>query len=284
MTEFDVGAFKETTRTQWDHAAEAWHRWGHLLNAWLGPATERMMDLAGVQAGSKVLDVAAGAGEQTIVAARRVGPQGSVLATDLSPGILAFAARSAEEAGLTNVETRVMDGEHSHELEAESFDAAISRVALVYFPDQRRALEGMRQALKPSGKKAALVYSTAETNGFFSIPVQVIRRRAKLPPPEPGRPGPFSLGQPGALEKLFGDAGFRDVGVETLSAPVRVSTAAECLRFEKESFGALHQMMAGLSAEEQAETWQEIEEELGQFQTADGFVGPCEVLIGVGTK
>ncbi|MHC4937448.1 MAG: class I SAM-dependent methyltransferase [Planctomycetota bacterium] len=284
MAEFDAVEFKETTRQQWDQAAEAWHRWGPLLQTWLGPATERMLDLAGVEPGSRVLDVAAGAGEQTITAARRVGPQGSVLATDLSPGILEFAARSAAEAGLSNVETQVLDGEASHELQADSFDAVISRVALVYFPDQLRALEGMRHALKPGGRNAALVYSTADTNAFFSIPVQIIRRRAKLPPPAPGRPGPFSLGDPGRLEQLFAEAGFRDVGAETVAAPVHLPTAAECVRFEKESFGALHQMMAGLSADEQVETWQEIEETLGQFETDGGFVGPCEIVIGFGTK
>ena len=74
MTTFDPDTFKETTRTQWDQAAEAWHRWGKLLNTWLGPATERMLDLAGVAAGSRVLDIAAGAGEQTLTAAKRVGP------------------------------------------------------------------------------------------------------------------------------------------------------------------------------------------------------------------
>ena len=284
MSGFDANTFKETTRAQWDQAAEAWHRWGGLLNAWLGPATENMLDLAGVQPGGRVLDVAAGAGEQTIAAARRVGPEGSVLATDLSPGILEFAAHSARDAGLSNVETQVLDGERCDQLDADSFDAAISRVALVYFPDQKRALEGMLHALKPGAKNAALVYSTAETNGFFSIPVQVIRRRANLPPPEPGRPGPFSLGQPGAIEAVFEDAGFRDVTSVTVEAPVRLPSAAECLRFERESFGALHQMMAGLSAAEQEETWAEIEGELRQFETDDGFVGPCEIIIGVGTK
>ena len=243
-----------------------------------------MLDLAGVAAGSRVLDVAAGAGEQTLTAARRVGPEGSVLATDLSPRILEFAASVASQAGLTNVETRVLDGERSDELEAESFDAVISRVALVYFPDQRRALEGMRHTLKPSGRKATIVYATAEQNGFFSIPVQVIRRRAQLAPPEPGRPGPFSLGQPGVIEQLFSDAGFRDVAAETVSAPVHLPSAAECLRFERESFGALHQMMAGLGPEEQEETWQEIEKALGQFETSAGFVGPCQIIIASGTK
>ena len=73
---FDPDKYKETTREQWQEAAEAWHRWEPTLEEWLGQATEIMLDMAGVGPGSRVLDVAAGAGGQTIVAARRVGPDG----------------------------------------------------------------------------------------------------------------------------------------------------------------------------------------------------------------
>ena len=73
---FDPIKFKATTRAQWENAADAWHRWGSLLGEWLGPATERMLDMSRVQSASRVLDVAAGAGEQTMNAARRVGPTG----------------------------------------------------------------------------------------------------------------------------------------------------------------------------------------------------------------
>ena len=70
---FDPAAYKATTREQWQQAAEPWHRWGPTLEAWLGEATETMLDLAAVAAGARVLDVAAGAGGQTLSAARRVG-------------------------------------------------------------------------------------------------------------------------------------------------------------------------------------------------------------------
>ncbi len=187
---FDAAKFKTTTRAQWENAAEAWHRWGPFLGRWLGPATERMLDLAGVREGSRVLDVAAGAGEQTLRAARRVGPAGRVLATDISPGILEYAGALAREAGLGNVETRELDGEALEMLSPGSFDAVISRVGLIYFPDQQKALAGMMHALAPSGRIGAIVYSTADRNPFFSIPVSIIRRRAALPPPLPGQPGP----------------------------------------------------------------------------------------------
>jgi len=282
--QFDPERYKQTTLQQWESAAEAWHRWGPLLSDWLGAPTETMLDMAAIGKGSHVLDVAAGAGDQTVSVARRVGPNGRVLATDLSPGILDYAAARAREAALHNVHTRELDGENLTQLEAESFDAVISRVGMIYFPDQQRALAGMRHVLKEGGKVAAMVYSTAEKNGFFSVPVSIIRRRAKLPPPLAGQPGPFSLGSDKVLAQAFIEAGFKDVEVKAVDAPLRVKSAAECLRFEKESFGALHQMLSGLAAEEKDQAWHEIEDRLGEFEGVEGFRGPCELLIAVGTK
>lgn len=281
---FDPIKFKATTRAQWENAAEAWHRWGPFLGEWLGPATERMLDLANVQTASRVLDVAAGAGEQTLRAARRVGPTGHVLATDISPAILDYAATTAHAAGLSHVATRNLDGEMLDELPAETFDAVISRVGLIYFPDQQKALGGMKHVLKPGGRVGAIVYSTPENNAFFAIPVSIIRRRAKLPPPVPGQPGPFSLGAEGVLAAALERAGFRDVTVDKMAAPVRLPSAAECVRFERESFGALHQMMATLSDDKRADTWREIENELKKFEGTSGFVGPCEMLVAAGVK
>ena len=280
---FDAAKFKTTTRAQWQTAADAWRQWGPFLGEWLGAATEQMFDLAHIKAGSRVLDVAAGAGEQSIAAARRIGASGHVLATDIAPALLDHARADARAAGLSNVETRELDGEALSELPATSFDAAISRVGLIYFPDQQRALAGIRHALKPGGRFAAIVYSTPDKNQFFSIPVGIIRRRAKLAPPQPGQPGPFSLGGDGVLAAAYERAGLRDIVVRKVDSPVRLPSAAECVRFERESFGALHQMMSTLSEAERAETWDEIERELRQFETKSGFVGPCEMIVGAGT-
>lgn len=280
---FNAAAFKTTTRAQWQAAAEAWHRWGPFLGRWLGDATETMFDLARIGPGSRVLDVAAGAGEQSIGAARRAGASGRVLATDIAPALLERAAADAKAAGLSNLETLELDGEALDTLPAGSFDAVISRVGLIYFPDQQRALAGMRRALRPGGRVSAVVYSTPERNAFFSIPVKIIRERARLPAPLPGQPGPFSLGAEGALEAAFAKAGLRDIEVRRVPSPVRLASAAECVRFERESFGALHQMMVGLDEAERASTWDAIEEALRQFEGSEGFVGPCEMLVGGGS-
>jgi SAM-dependent methyltransferase len=282
-TTFDPVRYKTTTRQQWQDAAEAWHRWGPTIEDWLGAATTRMLDAAQVTPGASVLDVAAGAGGQSLIAARRVGPTGHVLATDISPAILEYAMKSAAEAGLGNVSTLEADGEQLL-VAPGTFDAVISRVGLIYFPDQKAALTGMYAALRPGGRLSAVVYSTAERNGFFSIPVGIIRRRAQLAPPAPGQPGPFSLGGPGVAEDALARAGFRDITVETVPSPVRLPTAAECARFERESFGALAQMLSGLAEPEREEAWAEIATELARFEGPDGFVGPCEMLVVTGTR
>lgn len=282
-TRFDSLRYKETTREQWQQAADAWHRWGAPIEAWLGESTRVMLDLARIEAGDRVLDLASGAGEPALTIARRVGPAGYVLATDIAPNILAFAARAAADQGLTNLETRIMDGERL-ELPADSFNVVTSRVGLIYFPDQQGALAETRRVLVPGGRVAAIVYTTPERNPFFSLPVGIIRRRANLPPPAPGQPGPFSLGGDGVLAAAFARAGFKDVRTAVVPSPLRLTSAAECVRFERESFGALHQMLSGLTASERENAWDEIARELAQFEGPDGFAAPCEMIVGVGTK
>jgi hypothetical protein len=86
------------------------------------------------------------------------------------------------------------------------------------------------------------------------------------------------------LETAYERAGFRDAEVRAVDAPLRFSSAADCVRFERESFGALHAMLAGVPEEERQLAWAEIEDELRQFEGPDGFVGPCELLVGAATK
>lgn len=188
---FDAAKYKETTRSQWETASEAWHRWAPTLRSWLGPATEHMLDRAGVASGCRVLDVAAGAGDQTLQTAARVGPGGTVLATDISPAILTFAAAEARRNGHANVDTRVMDGEHL-ELPDASFDVVISRVGLIYFPDQQRALGEMRRVLVPGGTRGGHRVLDART--------QSLLQPSRLDRPPPREAGIASAGATGSVQ------------------------------------------------------------------------------------
>jgi SAM-dependent methyltransferase len=274
---FDAAAYKETTRAQWQDAAGAWHSWDPVFDRWLGPATELMLDLAGVGAATRVIDIAAGSGGQSIAAARRGA---TVLATDISSNILGEAERAARAAGISTIATHVVDGENL-DVDPGTFDAAISRLGLMYMPDKQGALAQARRVLREGGRYSAIVFAEPERNGFFSVPIGIIRRRAQLPPPAPGLPGPFSSA---TLADQLDAAGFGDVVVHRIEAPLELASAGECTILERESFGALHQMLAGLTEDERQDTWREIEAALGEFETADGFRGPCELLVGVGTN
>ena len=281
--QFDPAVYKQTTRDQWDNAADAWDGWGPAIEQWLDEATSTMLDLARIGAGARVLDMAAGAGGQSVAAARRVGPDGRVLATDLSPVILERAQRRFERAGLANAATRAMDGENLT-VEPSSFDAVISRLGIIYLPDRAAALASARRALRPGGRLSVIVYGTAPQNGFFSVPVSIIRQAAGLGAPLPGQPGPFSLGADGVLAAELAQAGFTDIEVRAIDAPVRMPSAADCLRFERESFGALHQMLSGLAGPEREAAWAEVGAALAQFEGPEGFTGPCALLVAAGRR
>ncbi len=283
MTMFDAKAFKQTTHAQWNAVAARWNGWGPLLNRWLGPVTETLLDMAKVGPGSRVLHVASGSGQEAIQTSRRVGPAGYVLATDLSEALTELAKANFSAAGASNAQARVMDGEDVESSEVP-FDAVISRVGLIYFPDQLGAIKKQAAALRAGGYVGAIVYATPEECRFFSDPVSVIRRRAALPPPAPGQPGPFSLGTPGRIEELFASAGLTDIHVRKVDAPVILESAAECLRFENESFGALHQMLSKLDDAAKAAAWAEVGEKLRAFESDGQFKGPCVMIAAVGKR
>lgn len=282
MTNFDAKRYKETTREQWQAAAEAWNRWDPIIARWVGPATEQLIDMMRVKPGDAVLDVAAGSGSQSLLLAARVGPTGRIVATDISSNILEFAQANARSAGFANVEIRVADGEELA-VDEKAFDAVMCRLGLMYFPDGGRALTAMRRALRPGGRVGGMVFTTPEQNQFFSIPISIIRRRAGLPAPAPGQPGPFSLGS-GRLEEALAKAGLREIESRIVPAPLRLASAAECLSFERESFGALHQMLAGLDAVQKDAAWAEIESEFRAFERNGVCELSSEVVIATGTR
>jgi SAM-dependent methyltransferase len=263
--------------------AEQWRRGKRLRGEVFVALTETMLDLANIQPGDRVLELAAGMGELAVMTARRVGPSGFVLATDISTSMLNQAAETAREARLTNVETRIMDAENL-DVASNSFNAVLCRSALMLFPDAGKVLAGVYRTLKPAGRFAVTVWSTAEKNPFHGLPLAIVRRLAKIPAPLPGQPGMFALSGPGVLEECYREAGFRDVAVHAVPVPRTFPSIAEAVSAMKDSFPRLQTLLNKLSDADRAQAWSEIEEGLSQFEGSNGFAAPGEWLIGVGTK
>jgi len=275
----DHQAFKAGMRKQWDVSAQGWNHHTAAIRAWLRQSTDAMLDMAGIGPGASVLDVAAGAGDQTLDIAQRVGPTGRVLATDLSPVILELARGNAQQAGLRNVQTLVADGEDLAVAPA-SFDAAVSRLGLMFLPEPLKGLQGMHRALRPGGGICTVVFSRPERNPCLGILMATALKHAGLPARDPFTPGGLlSLGKPGLADELFRAAGFQDVASTALDAPFHLPTARHYLDFVRASASPIQQIVGRLSPEAADAAWADMEERLGVFTTASGWVGPNELLL-----
>jgi SAM-dependent methyltransferase len=273
-----------SARAQWDQAAAGWDAHEPQIRAWLARATEGMLDMAGIGPGSRVLDVAAGAGGQTLDIAERVGPGGHVLATDLSPEILARAQANAARAGHANVQTQVADGQDLG-VEPASFDAVVCRLGLMLFPDPLRALREMHRALRPGGAACTVVFSQADRNPCITMLLSTALKHAGLPPRDPYAPGSLlSLGQPGRIDALFSDAGFEAVATTRIDAPFKMPSVRAYIEFLRSSASPINQILGRLDDAAAGAAWAEMEDKLSAFTTPTGWAGPNELLLTAGRR
>ena len=270
-------------RAQWEDAALGWARWEMTVATWMEPATEAMLTMAGVDAGARVLDLASGAGSQTLRAARRVGVQGHVVASDIADTMLHHVQANARAAGLTNV-TTLAGAAEDLDMAAASFDAVICRRGLMLFVAPARALAAVRRALRPGGKVTVVVFTTPAANPFMAHPMQILLRHAGKSPPAPGHPGIFALGAPGVLERLLVDSGFVDVAQRTMALPLRRPSAAQAVAMMQEAFGAYRAVVSDCPEAVRVAAWTEVAETLKTFETPRGLVAPTEVLVAAGVK
>jgi len=276
------GDIKAELRDTWESAAPGWAKWEEVLAAGLVDVTDAMLDMAGVGADMQVLDLACGAGSQSLRAAERVGPGGCVLASDISATMLAHVQDRAKRKGFSNVETLECAAE---DLPAthNAFDAAICRLGLMLFPAPKQALKAVQCVLAPNARFAGLVFTTPSRNPFNFEPMQILLRHAGKEPPPAGKPGIFALGGPGVLEGLLADSGFSDIKAEVVRAPIRLASAAEALEMMQQAFGAYRAVVADLGSEARMAAWSEVGECLRQFEGDEGFKVESEFVIGSGS-
>ncbi|GCE07255.1 class I SAM-dependent methyltransferase [Dictyobacter aurantiacus] len=267
--------------TPWSssEAARHWQQDAERRQHNFAVATRRMLETAELRPGQHVLDIGAGTGDQSILAAQSVGPNGSVLATDISSEMLNIAAQVVKREGLTTITTRVMDAQQL-DLQDNSFDAVISRLALMLMPHRQQALREIHRVLKPGGKLAALVWSAPEKNPLFSVPLAIGSTYARGE--ASSRPDPFALSDPGIFERDLAEAGFSDVATYALPFQSQYSSLDAFLQSTGNRLTA--GVMEQLNQQEQQHLLEEVRQALSQFEGPQGFVAPAEMLLGVGSK
>jgi ubiquinone/menaquinone biosynthesis C-methylase UbiE len=267
----DPAEMKRVQREQWSLAANAWNRWWRVFEDGAQVVNEALCDLARLQPGQRVLDLASGLGEPAFTAGRRVGASGAVLGIDLAPQMVAFARERALERKVANVRFEEGDGENL-EVDPGSFDAALSRWGLMLMPEPVRGARSVRRALKPGALFAAAVWSTADEVPFIAVPQRVAETVLGVPPPAPDAPGPLRMGSEGMLERCLSDAGFRLVESLVVPLTIRFASVGELVAFQRDLSGALKRGLETAPPEQHARTWEALADEARPFTGGDGVV------------
>ena len=281
---FDPIAYKAQQRQNWGSVAQGWREWWATLERGAQPVSDRLVQRADLQPGHRVLDVATGIGEPAITAARRVGPEGRVVAVDLAPEMLAIARERAAELGLEQIAFYEGDAE-SLELAEGDFDAILSRWGLMFLPELERALGRMRQLLRPGGRLAAAVWGEPSEVPLLSLAMGSVMEVLDLPPPPPGTPGPFRLADRRTLERSLEAAGFRRVRVESLTVAFEFASAEEYVRFQQAVAAPVRSVLAERPPVEQEAVWEAMREAVRPYVAGDGRVRlPNRVLCAVAER
>jgi SAM-dependent methyltransferase len=274
----NAAEFRGAQQQQWNKAATGWRRWSELIDGAATHVSERMVERAGIAPGSRVLDVAAGYGEPSLTAARVVGANGKVVATDLSAEMLAYGRERAAAAGLDNIEF-VQSDAISLAFQAGSFDAAVSRWGIIFDPDGEGAAARVRSFLEPGSRMAIASWGLPERVPFLSIPMGTVMRRLDVPPPPPGTPGPLSRPTPEAIGGLLEGGGFSDVEVEETEVTMRYESAEQFTTFVREIAPPVTALMADRPQEVQDETWAAIAEAAAEHAGDDGAVEMTNLVL-----
>jgi len=265
----DAAEFRARQRESWNIGARGWREWSEYIDRGTAPVSRRLVELAGIRPGSRVLDVAAGYGEPSLTAAGVAGPEGRVVATDISPEMLAFGRERASAAGLENVEFLESDAA-SLDFPEHSFDAALSRFGIIFEPDGEAAAARVRRFLEPGGRMAIASWGPPDRVPFLGIPLGTVMRRLEIPAPPPGTPGPLSRPTPDALGGLLAGGGFSDVQAEEVQVTFEWSSPEEFGEFIKGTAPPITAMMASHPQEVQDEIRAAIVDTAREHAGSDG--------------
>jgi ubiquinone/menaquinone biosynthesis C-methylase UbiE len=279
----DPAGFREVQHKNWDSAAVGWNEWSEFNDRADRHISERLVELAGVQPGSRVLDVAAGYGEPALTAARKTGPGGRVVATDISAQMLVFGRERAAAAGLDNVEFMESDASNL-DFPHESFDAAVSRWGIIFEPDAEAAAARIRGFLKPGARMAIASWGEPDQVPFLAIPMRTTMERLGVPPPPVGTPGPLSRPTPAAIGGLLEGGGFSHVAVEQSEVTFEFDSAEHFTSYVRAIAAPIRAMIEQHAGEAQEEAWEAITQAAAEVAGASKSMSLSNtVLLASGT-
>ena len=276
----DLDAYREQSRQNWAQMASGWEDRREWLMDITGPVTEWLVERANPQPGQTVLDIAAGTGDLGFHVAGRVGNDGRVISTDFAPEMVDVARRQSEARGLKNIEHRVLDAENM-DLDDASVDGVVCRFGYMLMADPAAALKETRRVLKGGGPLAFAVWGTPDRNPWASVPGMTIVQLGHMPPPEPGAPGIFAMGNPGRIRELVTGAGFGEPELEEIAFEFRFEDFDDLWEMLVRLSGAMAGAINALPDDERQATRAAIEQNVSPYRNEDGSYTPPAMALGV---
>ncbi|HJT46583.1 MAG TPA: class I SAM-dependent methyltransferase [Nitrososphaeraceae archaeon] len=274
---FNSEQFKTEQRQRWDSVAEGWKEWWQTVEFAAQKVSDRLVELAQIKPGQKVLDIATGIGEPAVTAAKRLFPdyanktgdnsndnrnRGHVLATDISSEMLTIAKQRATELGLQDIiEFKEADAEML-ELSYSMFDAVLCRWGLMFMPNLNNTLSMILRALLPGGRLACAVWAEASKVPFISFPMNIVMHELNVPPIPLGAPGAFALADIGILQNSLSQVGFTNIQYERLNVTFEFPRVEDYINYTKDIGSMIKIMLSKESAERQEEIWDIVTEQI----------------------
>jgi ubiquinone/menaquinone biosynthesis C-methylase UbiE len=282
---FNSDEFKAQQRQMWDNAAAGWQTWWEPIERGAQKVSDKLVELAEIKPGDKVLDIATGVGEPAVTAARRVKSNGKVLAIDISSQMLLIAKTRATSLGLDDIiEFRESDGEKIDLPDSTAkFDAILSRFGLIFFPNLSAALVKIREMLVTNGRLSAAVWSAPPKVPWLDLAFAAVRKMIDAPAPTPATPGPFALADIEALKQSFSQAGFKDIKTNTSHITLEFDSPESYTKLHQQTATRIHAMLANQTDEVKKQAWNSITEAVRQYADSHGRVNlDNEVICIVG--
>ena len=274
----DREQYREASLNIWNTVAAGWGRERELI--WEGSrvVAEDMVASLDPKPGDAVLELAAGTGDTGFLAAAAIGDEGRLLSTDFSPAMIEEARANAEKLKISNVEFRVLDAENM-DLDDDTFDGVLCKYGYMLMADPGAALAETRRVLKDGGRLSFSVWGAADHNPWVTVPMQVMVEREYIPPPEPGAPGILAMADHDRIRELVTGAGFGEPQIKEVPVHWPINDLETFHRFVHELAGPIRFALEGLSEEDRAAAWDEIDQRIEPHILPEGIEGVCNNVV-----
>lgn len=214
----------EELRSYWNDRGPMWVEYRERLDSMLAPLGEAAIARLHPDPGEHVLDIGCGTGTTSLELARLVGGSGHVTGVDVSAPMLEEARRRADGAGLANLSFVVADA-GTHQFEPRHYDAAFSRMGIMFFAEPVAGFTNLRRALRPGGRLGFVCWRAAAENSWVTEPGQAVAEVLGPPAPmDPDAPGPFSLASADRISSVLTEAGLVDIDITAHDLPLSIGT------------------------------------------------------------